>query len=718
MINSLLKKKLLPKQLRQFTANKMSIQIKNINVKNLGPISELKWKLGNLNLVFGNNEAGKSYLVEFLIHSLFKAKKWSNLRNSVGTGKVILSGLGRKNLEFSPQQKTKLKDKLMDKQEYLGLPPDFSKLLVVRPTDIELGNSQESDKLMLRRFLSHKEILDQIEDNIEQESVKTCQINGYTISGDSRGKIKEHQQLQKKLNKIDTLFDQVEEKYFGGELFQLKEQQQSLKDKQDQIKKAKRYQACQLDQQKKALEEKINQINPALIDQLMSDHHALERDQAKLDQQEKELQSLKNRTQDFQWLTQAIDIYQEHNLQAVADQPRLLVLVGLASGFLITATLFLLGITIGAVISLAATAVIAGVLIKLQTQYLDNYGQLEELKKLKAQFENKFNQPLNSLADLKAEKEKMAKKHQKKELLEDEIIKTQRKLSSEKAVLIKKASSLLDQDVNFDNCQRYLDSEKQKKQQLEEELNEIKQQLARLGVDEQNYLKDQPEINYDAEKERELSRQKEELKNQIQIKQNELDSLKHQILAKVDLDAAQPIEQLIDPLAQKREQVLAEYKQLTAEIIAKKNVYEVIKQLYQAEDEKIDRVLNSSLIQDLLPKITTRYQTIDLKKESLMVKDEYDSFPVSQLSSGAKEQVFLALRIALASEWFKEGKMFLILDDAFIHSDQYRKAELVKKIIELSQAGWQIICFSFDDRIKDLFDQTAKDYSLLNLNKV
>ncbi len=696
----------------------MSIQIKNISVKDLGPLPPLKHELGCLNLVYGDNEAGKSYLVEFLIRSLFKSKKWSNLRNELGTGKVIVSGLGKKDFEFSPTKKITLEDKLTEQKEYLGLPPDFSKLLVVRPTDIELGRDKESDKLMLRRFLSHKEILDQIEDNIEQESVKTCQVNGYTISGDSRGKIKQHEQLQKKLNKIDTLFNQVEEKYFGGELFQLKEKKQKLDQELEKLNQAKRYQAFKLDKKKQELEQKINKINEPIIDQLTTEYNGLKRDEANIAGLEKELKDLKQETKHYPWLTKAIEIYQEFNLQSLPAQPRILLLGGLIAGFLLTGTFFMVGLQLAGIVSLIVLAISVVYLILVQNHYLKEFGRREELNKLKQGFETFFNRKLNNLADLKAEQEKLSKKFHTKEVLSEKIRENKRKLNSDKAVLVSKVTNLLNQDISFDEIQTVLDQEKQKKRDLETALNKKNQQSAVLGVKLKDFLDQPQEIDYDRSREEQLSQKLDQVKQEINQKESELDSLKHQILNEVDAGGPLEIKDLIEPLAEKRDQVLSDYKEITAEIIAKKNVFELIKKLYQAEDEKIDRVLNSSLIKQLLPQITTRYDEIYLDGQTLMVKDDYDSFPVSELSSGAKEQVFLALRIGLASEWFKNNKMFLILDDAFIHSDRHRKPELVKKVIELGQSGWQIICFSFDDRIKKLFAAADPDYNLLNLNKL
>ena len=114
----------------------MSIRIKELNVKNLGPIKKLNLVLKSINLIYGDNERGKSYLVEFLIRSLFKTAGWK-LRKKTGSGKVLVEGLDDKIIEFSPSKSVKLEDFLSEK--YVGLPPDFSKLLIFRSTNVELG---------------------------------------------------------------------------------------------------------------------------------------------------------------------------------------------------------------------------------------------------------------------------------------------------------------------------------------------------------------------------------------------------------------------------------------------------------------------------------------------------------------------------------------------------------------------------------------------------
>ncbi len=72
-------------------------------------------------------------------------------------------------------------------------------------------------------------------------------------------------------------------------------------------------------------------------------------------------------------------------------------------------------------------------------------------------------------------------------------------------------------------------------------------------------------------------------------------------------------------------------------------------------------------------------------------------------STGTREQVFLALRIGFASLLMKGEKGFLILDDAFQHSDWQRRNHCVQELLNLVSAGWQVFYFTMDDHIRDLF---------------
>lgn len=73
-----------------------------------------------------------------------------------------------------------------------------------------------------------------------------------------------------------------------------------------------------------------------------------------------------------------------------------------------------------------------------------------------------------------------------------------------------------------------------------------------------------------------------------------------------------------------------------------------------------------------------------------------DLFAFDQLSHGTREQVALALRLAMAGILAKahDGQLPLVLDDAFTHADQQRIAKLKTMLYRASQRGLQILLFS------------------------
>jgi uncharacterized protein YhaN len=106
--------------------------------------------------------------------------------------------------------------------------------------------------------------------------------------------------------------------------------------------------------------------------------------------------------------------------------------------------------------------------------------------------------------------------------------------------------------------------------------------------------------------------------------------------------------------------------------------------------------------------------------ESLVISDPFQEYPLESLSTGAQEQVLLALRIGCAARIVGKEGLFLILDDAFQHADWDRRGWLLDQVIKLANHGWQIIYLTMDDHIRDLFDKVGhknfkKNYRFIDL---
>jgi uncharacterized protein YhaN len=127
------------------------------------------------------------------------------------------------------------------------------------------------------------------------------------------------------------------------------------------------------------------------------------------------------------------------------------------------------------------------------------------------------------------------------------------------------------------------------------------------------------------------------------------------------------------------------------------------------EDEKIRANLDSEIVRGPLKHLTKRYVGVEIEDGIFKVIDTFNQeFDLADLSTGTREQIFLALRMGFAKRIMQGDTAFLILDDAFQHSDWERRPRVVDISFELAKQGWQIIYFTMDDHIRDLFDQRAK----------
>ena len=82
----------------------MAVRIEEFTFRDLGPLKgNHHFPLDTFNLIYGKNELGKTFLVEFLLRSLFRSLKTWRIREFKADGKVFLSGLNSDAMEFSPR---------------------------------------------------------------------------------------------------------------------------------------------------------------------------------------------------------------------------------------------------------------------------------------------------------------------------------------------------------------------------------------------------------------------------------------------------------------------------------------------------------------------------------------------------------------------------------------------------------------------------------------
>lgn len=94
-----------------------------------------------------------------------------------------------------------------------------------------------------------------------------------------------------------------------------------------------------------------------------------------------------------------------------------------------------------------------------------------------------------------------------------------------------------------------------------------------------------------------------------------------------------------------------------------------------------------------------------LERRVLLAEDvEGRSYELEQLSRGTREQLFLCLRLALASRFARRFEPIpLILDDVLVNFDQIRAKSACEALMEFAGEGRQVLLFTCHDHVAELF---------------
>lgn len=110
----------------------------------------------------------------------------------------------------------------------------------------------------------------------------------------------------------------------------------------------------------------------------------------------------------------------------------------------------------------------------------------------------------------------------------------------------------------------------------------------------------------------------------------------------------------------------------------------------------------------------SRYTHIKMNKKDIKVKQFSDVlFSPYELSQGTLEQLYVALRLAFVISAQSMIKMPIIIDDAFVNFDEFRKTSMYKVLQDISE-DIQILFFTFDQQANETFHP---DY-IINLEEI
>lgn len=144
----------------------------------------------------------------------------------------------------------------------------------------------------------------------------------------------------------------------------------------------------------------------------------------------------------------------------------------------------------------------------------------------------------------------------------------------------------------------------------------------------------------------------------------------------------------------------------------------ILQEIEEEEKKNISDIFKQSNLINLFAEITDgRYVNISYESNQntgkIKVKDVSGvEFTPEQLSAGTYDQLYFSIRLALAEHLFGKNsgeKAFFILDDPFIKYDKKRLEKQIKKLVDLSEQGWQFLYFTAKDEVVEIGEKIGID---------
>ncbi|RKZ09548.1 hypothetical protein DRQ25_06010 [Candidatus Fermentibacteria bacterium] len=695
----------------------MAIRIDRISIDRGGPLKDdFILEPAGLNLIYGSNETGKTYIVEALIDFLFKTGKgtpWiqkknnspeSTFREWKPRGKILVSGLEDTTTVFTSGG-FKLEDFRTSDSRF---PEDLSRLLVVRAGDTRLSSA--GDESVLRTFLSDQTTLNEVENNIRQDAIRTSTIvDGAIESTKKMGRIKDRNHVIEEKLRLEQLQQDVNENASLGKLSSLGREKRLVQEKVEEQEGAKRYEAFRTEESIRKLELEMDD-QPA--DQYMSDLDIVisqyETKKDSLSEEEKKLKDSASLEEDYSWSRIALEEYLSSTEKQKGRK---------GSGFLCYALIFFFIAATVAVgffsrplmLMTAVGAIICLIIHRRKESESLSSEEIIRLRQLKDEFMRRFQQELTDSAILQVVSRKLEKEHILLENHRGNYDKLKSEIDAIEKDILSRFRLITGAFIPEEKWDITIGEIKKRNLELRERIIEQRMILSSLNVLAEDYISTEPAIHWDENVYTGFMKELETISQEMLDEEQHLEILKSRLMMETGITAGD-IEELLSALDGKLESIEEDYKSITAEILAKILVHTVVNEYRDSETARLEATLKSPQFVTHLSELTHRYNGMKFSEEGYLniTMADGDEFPLEQLSTGTMEQIYLVLRTGIAELCLQEPA-FLIFDDAFQHSDWERRENLVNRVIGLVNNGWQVFYFTMDDHLKKLFDKSGKD---------
>jgi exonuclease SbcC len=217
------------------------------------------------------------------------------------------------------------------------------------------------------------------------------------------------------------------------------------------------------------------------------------------------------------------------------------------------------------------------------------------------------------------------------------------------------------------------------------------------------------DINYSYESEEEIDVEIRTKSNELLKVEKEIKDLEHLIekryLGKREISEIEE-ELLIN--AEKTKKLEKEFKALELAI-------NIIQESFNEIKKNVGPDLNEKIIRKFNFLTSEEYEEAKISEDyKLKIRNKGVLFEGEILSNGAKDQLYLALRLSFINMLFKNKEIPIFLDDAFIQYDDERREKALDLLIR--ENFEQIIFFTCQEIEKYILNKNRFEYNLITLN--
>ncbi len=703
----------------------MGVRITRLVVRRNGPLCEdFDIEPVGLNLVYGENETGKTYLLESILRFLFRTGKstpWSTAFTGGGpsavrrfplAGKALVSLGDGRTVKFAEEPKTK--DKLDDRYApAAGLPGELSRIVVVRAGRTRLSENSPDGvgRDVLSAILGGGDVLDEISGRSGMPQYAKMRVSEGSLAGNREKARRDHEMHRKRLDLLQKLLDRSASNASAVRLTGFRADLEEVESELRLQEQARAEKLHRLGLRRGELAEELESLpSEEEVFEIRARIGELRRKLSELDEAGRRAAGLKEAEENVRWLEEAVEAYGECVSEGAAGSAGPMWMPAMAA-------LLVAGAVAAGIARIAPLAIVAGLgAVALTLLYGRRAAsrrpapqQMAEQEKIAGEYARRFGGGTGDMASLKARLESLREERWKIRNAVERVRELEEETSAERRAvedaIARWPGGCTGPEAWDDAVRKTLE----RVRVLDDELQEVRMELSRLGCEEEE-VPPAPEgggeVEYDRGLHMDLRRRRDELRAKINALREDLSKLAGDIRAMTEAEDPDDWEGLMQALRRTRAEALDGYREQTAELLAGIAVQESVSELRRREMERLSHSLADPVVGRTLRSLTGHYDGIRLEEDgglTLGVEGEYD-YPLELLSTGAREQVFLALRSAIAELTFGQPA-FLLLDDAFQHSDYGRRERLVKHSLRLVEDGWQLFYFCMDEHIRDLFGQ-------------